>query len=551
MSGVSNEEVMSNEASPENNDFVLKPDKFAFVNAKGLLQKCNKDGFNIYDHLVQILCSILKDTRGDSLVELENLSRKIKRYKCSADLHLLRAAKEVSDEINLALLRRPYFSVALKGSREPKVLPDLSKLFFALDQAGLGFPQEEVVNLSLSIRSFVIKSSPTFVRFWGKYFGTFRNYYILEVEEVEHADKKIFPSKTLPNLKDNESTGRSDVEIGERLAVLDMDPLPKSEWKPQPPVPPEEHGKGTNRKTYYVCNILGDNWIKLPDVTPEQIVNSRMIKYFCTGDLEAELNTFPTFPGVEKHFLRAQIARISASTIISPINYYQFNEDEEEQMEEDALRENFIKNPEYEPMTIYDLTDPTLTNWVHHTAYILPQGRTVWLNTAIKTKDDLEDEMSEDEEEEEPDEPEPETGPPLLTPLSEDAEIGGGIPPWSTRITSHLIPHYAYAVLSSNIWPGAHALAQGRFFENIYIGWGLKYTGMNFNPQLMSKPFEEFPSGLEITEVDDPTPEEEAAWRAAQAEAAQRRNEGQEEEEEEEAEEEGDSDGGDDDDNDD
>lgn len=68
--------------------------------------------------------------------------------------------------------------------------------------------------------------------------------------------------------------------------------------------------------------------------------------------------------------------------------------------------------------------------------------------------------MSEDEEEE-PDEPEPETGPPLLTPLSEDAEIGS-IPPWSTRITSQLIPHYAYAVLSSNIWPGAYALAQGR-----------------------------------------------------------------------------------------
>lgn len=104
-----------------------------------------------------------------------------------------------------------------------------------------------------------------------------------------------------------------------------------------------------------------------------------MIKYLCTGDLEAEINTFPTFPGVEKNFLRAQIARISGSTTISPINYYQFNEDEEEeQIEEDALRENFIENPEYEPMTIYDLTDPTLTNWVHHTAYILPQGRTVW-----------------------------------------------------------------------------------------------------------------------------------------------------------------------------
>ncbi|XP_018650162.1 putative radial spokehead-l [Schistosoma mansoni] len=473
-----------------------------------------------YDHLVQVLCSILKGNRDNSLVELENLSREIKRFKCSADLHLIRRVKEVSADLDLALRRRSYFTVPSKEVRVSEVLPDLSKLFFALGQAGIGFPQEEVVNLSLSIRSFLTKNSPTFIRFWGKYLGTSRNYYVLEVEELGAGDKNIYPPDAHSNLRDNESTARSDVELSERLAILDMDPLPKSEWKPQPPVPPEEHGKGTNRKTYFVCNVLGDDWVRLPDVTPEQIVTSRMIKYFCTGDLEAEINTFPTFPGVEKNFLRAQIARISGSTTISPINYYQFNEDEEEeQTEEDALRENFIENPEYEPMTIYDLTDPTLTNWVHHTAYILPQGRTVWLNTAIKTKDELEDEMSEDEEEE-PDEPEPETGPPLLTPLSEDAEIGG-IPPWSTRITSQLIPHYAYAVLSSNIWPGAYALAQGRFFANIYVGWGLKYTGMTFSPQIIPKPFEEFPSGLEITEVDDPTPEEEAAWRAAQAEAAQ------------------------------
>ncbi|VDQ16947.1 unnamed protein product [Trichobilharzia regenti] len=90
-----------------------------------------------------------------------------------------------------------------------------------------------------------------------------------------------------------------------------------------------------------------------------------------------------------------------------------------------------------------------------------------------------------------------------------------------------------------------------RFFENIYIGWGLKYTGTNFNPYTIPKLFDEFPSGLEITEVDDPTPEEEAAWRAAQAEAAQRQAEEGQEEEEEEEEEEDDGSGGEKDDDDD
>ena len=46
---------------------------------------------------------------------------------------------------------------------------------------------------------------------------------------------------------------------------------------------------------------------------------------------------------------------------------------------------------------------------------------------------------------------------------------------------------------------------------------------------------DEFPSGPEITEVEDPTPEEEAALRAAQqeaAEAAEEMEEGEEEEDE-------------------
>lgn len=43
----------------------------------------------------------------------------------------------------------------------------------------------------------------------------------------------------------------------------------------------------------------------------------------------------------------------------------------------------------------------------------------MWVNITQKSADDADDD--EDAEEEEPDEPEPEIGPPLLTPLSEDA----------------------------------------------------------------------------------------------------------------------------------
>lgn len=70
-----------------------------------------------------------------------------------------------------------------------------------------------------------------------------------------------------------------------------------------------------------------------------------------------------------------------------------------------------------------------------------------------------------------------------------------------------------------------------RTFENVYIGWGHKYSPENYSPDPAPDVQNEFLSGPEVTEVEDPTPEEEAALRAAKE---------AEEEEEEEDEDEGD-----------
>ncbi len=56
-----------------------------------------------------------------------------------------------------------------------------------------------------------------------------------------------------------------------------------------------------------------------------------------------------------------------------------------------------------------------------------------------------------------------------------------------------------------------------RKFENVYIGYGHKYSAENYSPAQPAEICEEFPSGKEITEADDPTPEEEAALQAEQA----------------------------------
>lgn len=51
-----------------------------------------------------------------------------------------------------------------------------------------------------------------------------------------------------------------------------------------------------------------------------------------------------------------------------------------------------------------------------------------------------------------------ETGPPLLTPLSEDA-ILESVFPWTTRQSSFVQLDTAVALVRSNIWPGAYAFA--------------------------------------------------------------------------------------------
>lgn len=69
-----------------------------------------------------------------------------------------------------------------------------------------------------------------------------------------------------------------------------------------------------------------------------------------------------------------------------------------------------------------------------------------------------------------------------------------------------------------------------RKFENIYFGWGHKYSPERHSPALPPAAQAEFPSGPGITEAADPTVEEEMAFKAAQEEALAEAEQGEEEE---------------------
>jgi radial spoke head protein 4A len=76
----------------------------------------------------------------------------------------------------------------------------------------------------------------------------------------------------------------------------------------------------------HIILLAGAPWVKLPTVTPAQIFQSRQIKFYFTGDLNKEIKSYPAYPGTEKNYLRAQIARISATTHVSPSGKFKFSE---------------------------------------------------------------------------------------------------------------------------------------------------------------------------------------------------------------------------------
>lgn len=65
------------------------------------------------------------------------------------------------------------------------------------------------------------------------------------------------------------------------------------------------------------------------------------------------------------------------------------------------------------------------------------------------------------------------------------------------------------------IYKQPYAVSAFRKFENIYVGWGLKYSGEGYSPPVPPLPQKEYPSGPEITEALDPTLEEELALQEA------------------------------------
>merc|ERR1712048_577260 len=482
-------------------------------------------GDGTYDCLAKVIRKLLDEKPANAAEQLSSIVDRVKLETTTSpdNLSSLQICADKSQQAELAEKIQDLFTndgnaeAELEEDEEAGAnLPNLQETAFYFKQGGIGLCDEEWTRIYLAMKQLCEKE-PTMeqCRFWGKIMGLNANYYIVE-------------GKLPPNEDDEEEQEENDES--EEADDNDEDGVPKPTWKPAPDVEAEKKGfPGNNLYTYWVTNEPGTGWVQLDSVKPSHISIARNITKFFTGDLEANVDSFPVFPGKERDLLRVQIARITHGAYVAPMTYYQLDDEADLDDPESAGVAEPQVNPDFEGVILRDLLDPSLQAWVHARPFILNQGR---CDYKAPDKPDFEEEGElDDEEDGEVEElmmeAEREIGPPQLSPLTDDIEATG-IPAWSVSTSNTLNHvHHQIAIIKSNLWPGAAAYCNGHKFDNIYIGYGQKYNAVNYSP-MMCQAFEmEFMSS-EIIEEADPSVEQEKA--KAAEEAAKRENDQEEEE---------------------
>ncbi|GMF17190.1 unnamed protein product [Phytophthora lilii] len=410
--------------------------------AKAFLKKESPDGTNLYDHLGDVLLKIIVE-RPENLHEtFENISTLVKQQRCLAPQQppTVDAATHLSSYKKQAVTHQEsWCNVALdllklKSEDEAPTEPatgvaDLLDEANMFEWAGLGFSKGETFRLSLALQRLAQTNGTVNMRFWGKLLGRGTDYYVAEGE---------LPTQYEPE---------------------DLDA--------------EEGATGANKLTYWVMKDNGAyQWVQLPPVRREQILAARQLRRYVRGDLEAPVLGHPPFPGVEKNYLRAQIARISAGTVLCPAGYFQVTEEGD-----------ITPADEPEIKAAAELVD--LGSWAHFTKEINARyGRMTPMPP--QTNADGEEEPREGEE----------FAPPLRA-LSEDKPMSWRV----DRLPATIQPAVGeVAIVRSLLWPGAVSIAVGKKFLNVYVGHGVKFLSEPF--QLPPPQRLQAGSGVGLSEVN-------------------------------------------------
>jgi radial spoke head protein 4A len=224
--------------------------------------------------------------------------------------------------------------------------------------AGVGFGEQETYRLQKSLKKLSETTAAQGLRFFGKIWGTKADYYVVEVTGDAAGEGD-----------DDAAEGGDDGEEAGEGA--------------------EARGTGVNKYSYFVAPDALSAWTRLPDLSPADVKAAREVKVVFTGELNRPIYTNPFFFGQEKHYLRAQIARIVHSTTLLPRSLWM---EDAENPREIAAQEPPEGEEEVEIPSTQQMAHPGM--WVHALPNIL-------LNCLTEHKDveppaDLEEEFDQE-----------------------------------------------------------------------------------------------------------------------------------------------------------
>ncbi|KAH0794710.1 radial spoke head protein 6 A-like [Histomonas meleagridis] len=441
--------------------------------------------YTLSKHIGDLLQAIVREQPADPLGSIETMSTLLWKQR-----HV--QTKTQSPGVPEEELDRCTSIITLLEELNSDSRSKLDTTFFdTLDKwssIGITLSQESSLMLQCSLIKLAESDEISNVRFWGLFNTPKGNLYIAE------ADISLeFRSNDIP------AVGPYDV--------------------------PPEVGVGVNRYVYYSTKSPFDDWVRLPDLRPSDIVRSRQITWQLSGDLSSAIHSIIPFEVTEDVYLRTLIARITSSTMVAPNGYFmEYISEEEEKNEEPENNDENEEESEKElpPKQLklvvdvdFEGADVENVDWVHIRPYILPQGRETYKRAPKQPKpprhkkiinEDGEEEEEEEEEVKE-EEDEPEESVELFTSIENDEGFDEDNSCWNLKTIMSVIEGESFAIAESLRWPGAYNITDGKKACSIYYGDGNKVVVNGFQPPKPPKLAKEY--RRKMTEIIDPTLDEE------------------------------------------
>ncbi|SYZ67586.1 flagellar_radial_spoke_protein-like [Leishmania braziliensis MHOM/BR/75/M2904] len=206
----------------------------------------------------------------------------------------------------------------------PGTLSDVVMEQQYFNMVGLGLPRVEAYRLLVGLRQLIRSEPLSSVRFWGVVTGSSYDYYVAECQ----VDAERMQENADMNGEGDEDGDMEEEEehapvskIADVLCTVARGRLARR--GPRPSTPAEEAGTGLNAMCYYAStNADPTTWTRLPDVSPHHITVARALRCRFSGNFDAPVHGHPRFMGSEKHYLRAQIARITSACRIAPVQTF-------------------------------------------------------------------------------------------------------------------------------------------------------------------------------------------------------------------------------------